>query len=561
MFSPNVQLCTFVLQTKKRTSVVKNILQIVLITLISISCIAQKSKNKPATLPKPKLVVGIVVDQMRYDYLYKFYDKYSEGGLKRLMNDGFNCRNNHYHYASTVTGPGHAHIFNGSVPAISGIVGNEFYDKQLKTTRYVVQDDTRKVIGNGNAQSGNMSPENMKVTSITDQLRIASQFKSKVIGVAIKDRGAILPAGHTGTAYWLDNRSGNWLTSDYYMNALPQWVNEFNDQKLAEKYLQQTWEPLLPLAQYTETEDDDQPYENTISGESKAVFPHAVKMSSLASTPWGNTFTLDFAMAALKAEKLGKGQETDFLCVSFSSPDYAGHAFGPQSKEIEDIYLRLDLDFKKMLETLDKEVGVGNYTVFLSADHGVAEIPVYLKKHNVPAGFFVGNELVKMAEGILKAKFGSEGWIINSDNYQLYLDMEKVKTAGLKVDDLVLALREAMALENGIYNVVNLINIEQENIPEYYKEKLRNIYNPKRSGEIMVLFEPAWFQGYLKGTTHGTMYAYDTHVPLLFYGWGIQKGETTATTHIADIAPTIAQLLHILEPNGSVGTPIGKALK
>ena len=279
----------------------------------------------------PKLVVGIVVDQMRYEYLYRFQEKYGDEGFKRLMKEGFNCKNNQYHYASTVTGPGHAHVYTGSVPAVSGIVGNDWFDKVGKAREYVVSDTSVSTIGDGSPSAGKMSPENMKVTTMTDQLRIATQFKSKVVGVAIKDRGAILPAGHTGSAYWFDSSTGNWISSTHYGTSLPKWLTKFNNKNVAQSYATKTWKTLLPIESYTESEEDDQPYENRISREKKAVFPHKITLGSLAATPWGNTLTLDVALEALKKEKLGKGEVTDFLAISFSSPDYAGQAFGPQS--------------------------------------------------------------------------------------------------------------------------------------------------------------------------------------------------------------------------------------
>ncbi len=527
-----------------------------LLFLIGFNVLAQQPAPN-----KPKLVVGIVVDQMRYDYLYRFYDKYKAGGLKRLMTQGYNCRNHHYHYASTVTGPGHAHIFNGSVPAISGIVGNEWYDKTIGKTIYVVSDSTVNVVGEGSATAGKMSPRNMNVTSITDQLRIASQFKSKVIGRAFKDRGAILPAGHTGSAYWYDAGSGNWITSSYYTNELPVWVKNFNMKKLPQSYVAQTWNTLYPIETYTETEADDQPYEATISGETKAVFPHKVTMGSLAQTPFGNELTKEFALAALDAENLGQGAYTDFLTVSFSTPDYTGHAMGPQSKEIEDVYLRFDKNIEEILNKLDQKLGKGNYSVFLSADHGVAEIPAFLTKSKVPSGLFLGGELEKKAEAILNTRFGEGKYIISGDNYQFYMNLPLLKQKNISVDDVTLALKPELSKEAGIYNVINLQDGNYNAIPEYYRTKLNNLYNPKRSGEIMVLVEPAWLTGYTKGTTHGTMYAYDTHIPFLLFGWGISKGETTSPTYISDIAPTIAALLKILEPNGSTGKPVSAALK
>lgn len=517
----------------------------------------QKKNNKIAPLPEnPKLVIGIVVDQMRYDFLYRFSEKYSDGGFKRLMNEGFNCRNNQYHYATTVTGPGHAHVYSGSVPSVSGIVGNDWYDRSTGKTMYVAADSTVKLVGEGNEATGRMSPRNMLVTTITDQLRLSNEFQSKVIGVSIKDRGAILPAGHTGKAYWYESKNGNFVSSTYYHTELPTWVNEFNNQKLAQKYANLGWSPLYDIATYTETEADEQPYENNISGEKTPVFPHKVTASGLAMSPYGNTIVSDFAKKAIEAEALGKGNATDFLAISYSTPDYVGHSFGPHSKEIEDIYLRLDLEIKDLLTHLDATVGKNQYVVFLTADHGVADIPAYSKKNNIPAGFFTGNEIQNEVSKQLTTAFGEGKWLLSEDNYQLYLNHDLLKTRNLTTKDVLNVLRPAFLKMEGIYDIFDWQDIQQKAIPAIYKEKLVAMYNPKRSGDLMILPEPAWFIGYTKGTTHGTMWAYDTHVPLLWYGWKIPKGETVEPTYIADIAPTLAILLKILEPNGCVGKPI-----
>jgi Type I phosphodiesterase / nucleotide pyrophosphatase len=522
---------------------------------ISLSLAAQKKKT--VQFPdKPKLVVGIIVDQMRYDFLYRYYDKYGSGGLKRLMNDGFNCKNNQYHYASTVTGPGHCHVYTGSVPAVSGIVGNEWYDKYNNRTVYVTEDSTVSIVGEGGAAAGKMSPKNMLVTTITDQLRLSNEYKSKVIGIAFKDRGSILPAGHTGTAYWFDTKNGNWITSTYYMKDLPQWVKDFNAQKLPQQYISNTWNTLLPIEQYTESEPDDQPYEVQISGEPKAIFPHKITMGSLAQTPYGSTLTKEFTLAALRNEQLGKGAYTDFLAVSFSSPDYTGHAFGPRSVEVEDVYLKFDKDIEDLLNNLDKEVGKNNYMVFLTADHGVAEIPAYLKKNKVPAGVHAGGELRKRIDETINKAFGDGKWIMAQDNYQLYLNQDLLKTKNVSVKDIYEKLKPELVKMEGVYNVVNLHDLSTYLLPNKHAELVKNMYNPKRSGDLMILVEPAWFSGTIKGTTHGTMWNYDTHVPLLWYGWKIPKGETDQPTFIADIAPTLAGLLNILEPNGSIGKPI-----
>lgn len=533
---------------------------IILLGIFEIGCTTNAPKQAAAVVAtppqRPKLVVGIVVDQMRYDYLYRFYDRYGEGGIKRLMNEGFNCRNNHYHYATTVTGPGHAHIYNGSVPAVSGIIGNDWHDRNNGQEMYVAGDSTVTIVGEGTPSAGKMSPKNMLVTSITDQLRLSNEFQSKVVGVAIKDRGAILPAGHTGDAYWYDSRSGNWITSTFYKNELPKWVSDFNKLKLPESYTKEIWTPLYDINSYAETEDDNQPYEASISGATKAVFPHKVTMGSIAQTPYGNYLTRDFAIATIEGENLGKGNATDFLAVSFSAPDYAGHAFGPHSKEIEDIYLRFDKDIELMLDYLDANIGEGEYTVFLTADHGVADIPAFTKKHKIASGLFTGNEIRGLVDKTLMAKFGEGKWVESFDNYQMYLNHDLMATKKVTTEDIYKTLRPVLVRQEGIYDLLNLTDLANVTIPTFYKEKVINMYNPKRSGDLMTLVEPSWFVGYTKGTTHGTMWAYDTHVPLLWYGWGIKKGETVENTYISDIAPSLAMLLKILEPNGCVGTPI-----
>jgi predicted AlkP superfamily pyrophosphatase or phosphodiesterase len=309
---------------------------------------AAKSSSATTSLARPKLVVGIVVDQMRYDYLYRYYDQYTEGGFKRMMNEGFNCRNNHYPYALTVTAAGHASVYTGSVPAINGVVGNEWFDVIAKQEVYCVEDSTVKTVGSSNTSVGKMSPKNLLTSTVTDQLRIATNFRSKTIGVAIKDRGSILPAGHTANAaYWFDSKTGNWVTSTYYMDDLPQWAKDYNAKKMPSVYLQKGWDLLLPADSYTQSSPDDVPWEGRLPGAKKPVFPYELAgfagdaFGVVTDTPWGNTITKEMAIEAVKGERLGKGKDTDFLAISFSSTDKIGHRVGPNSMEQQDDFLRL----------------------------------------------------------------------------------------------------------------------------------------------------------------------------------------------------------------------------
>ena len=547
------------------------ILSFILLLFVTISLSAQKKKKSSTENPfpeQPKLVVGIVVDQMRYDFLYRYYDKYSPDGFKRLMNEGFNCRNNHYDYAPTVTAAGHAAIFTGSIPAINGMIGNEWFNQKTGKSVYCVEDSSVRTVGS-DSKAGYMSPKNLLVSTITDQLKIANNFQSKTIGIALKDRGSILPAGHTANAaYWFDSKNGAWITSTFYMNDLPQWVNNFNALKMPQKYMAEGWKTLLPIEQYTESVADDQPYESKLSGEKASTFPHELAAQSgvnllevIRTTPFGNTLTKDFALAAIKNENLGKSLKTDFLTVSFSSPDYVGHAFGPNSIEIEDTYLRLDRDIAEMLTSLDNSLGKGNYLVFLSADHGVADVPGFSQSQRIPAGVYDGGLSMKDIKSALKTAFGDGEFIRAEDNSQLYLNENVMKEKKISYAQIYEIVRQTLLKRDDVADVVDLHNLANSTLPDYQLKFVKNGLNPRRSGDIMIVLNPSWFAGRKQGTTHGSLYRYDTHVPLLFYGWKVKQGETTLKTNISDIAPTVADFLNILEPNGSVGNVISGVKK
>ncbi|CAG5005834.1 Alkaline phosphatase PafA [Dyadobacter sp. CECT 9275] len=530
---------------------------------------AKKTVPQSSALARPKLVVGIVVDQMRYDYLYRYYDKYKEGGLKRLMNEGFNCRNNHYHYALTVTAAGHSAVYTGSLPAINGIVGNDWYDKAKGQNVYCTDDHSVATVGSSNVSVGKMSPRNLLVTTVTDQLRIATNFRSKTIGVAIKDRASILPAGHAASgAYWFDSKTGNFVTSTYYMQDLPQWVKDYNAKKMPAAYLTKGWNLLLPLDKYTQSTKDDEPWEAKLPGVQKPVFPYELAGTSgdaygvVTSTPWGNTMTKDMAIAAIKGENLGKGGDTDFLAVSFSTPDRIGHAFGPNSVEQEDNYLKLDMEFADFFSFLDTWAGNGNYTVFLTADHGAMDVPAFWQEHHLPAGLMHPTTLTRTIVKAINDAYGEGEYVLSFENYQLYLNNKLLAEKKIKVEDVYNVVKEALVPVQGVADVINLKDMGRAPLNTYQLEMFKNNINAKRSGDIQIIVQPGWFaSSYDTGTDHGTPYNYDTHVPFILYGWGVNKGETLRRTTIADIAPTISALLHILPPSGNVGNPVPEALK
>jgi predicted AlkP superfamily pyrophosphatase or phosphodiesterase len=512
---------------------------------------------------KPKLVVGIVVDQMRQEYLYRFADRYSQGGFKRLIKDGFMMKNGHYNYIPTYTGPGHASVYTGTTPATHGIIGNDWYVRSIDNMLYCAGDSTVTNIA-GSSDNGNVSPRNLLVTTITDELRIASQNRSKVVGVAMKDRGAALPAGHLGDAYWYDTNTGDFMTSTYYKNELPKWAADFNAKKMPDSYLNQTWNTLYPIETYTQSMVDDNAFEGKFSGKDSPTFPYNLKelretngrYGIMPAVPYGNSLTLDFALAALEGEKLGMGDETDFLALSFSSTDYVGHRFGPQSKEIEDTYLRLDQDIERLLNYLDKTYSKDQYVVFLSADHAVAEVATHMVSQNVPGGnlktSMVGTELLNY----ISAKYGEGDWIKNSSNLQVFLNQELIAEKKINQEELENEIAHFLLKFEGVKEVYTGTAMRTREFTEGRAHSLQMGYNHKSSGDILLILEPGWLTGGATGTSHGTGYTYDTHVPILFYGWHVPKGESSRYATITDIAPTLSMMLDIKLPSGATGQPL-----
>lgn len=516
-----------------------------------------------STQEKPKLIVGIVVDQMRQDYLYKFADRYSEGGFKRLMNEGFMMKNGHYNYIPTYTGPGHASIYTGTTPATHGIIGNNWYVRSLNKSIYCAEDSTVTNVG-GTPSSGQISPRNLLTTTITDELRFATNKRSKVVGVAIKDRGASFPAGHLGDAYWYDSENGDFMTSTFYYDTLPKWVLDFNAKKLPDSYLSKAWEPHYPIETYKQSIDDNNAFEVPFIGKDTPTFPY--KLDSLrenndnygliAATPFGNNLTLDFAYAAIEGEQLGLRGETDFLAVSFSSPDYIGHRFGPASKEVEDTYLRLDLEMEKFLNYLDQTYGKGEYLIFLSSDHGVAEIATHMVSENVPAGNLNVSYISGQLKGYTQQKYGVGEWIANFSNDQIFLNTELAREKGVKISDMEEDIAKFLLKFDGIKEVYTSTAMRNSAFTQDRSALLQMGYNHKSSGELLMILEPGWLTGGGRGTSHGTGFSYDTNVPILFFGWGVKQGSSSRYASITDIAPTLSMMLDIRLPNGSNGSPI-----
>ena len=542
--------------------------------------------GQPSEQSKPKLVVGITVDQMRADYLTRFgawgddasNASFGEGGFRRMVNEGFACRDHHFGYAPTYTGPGHASIYTGTTPAVHGILANDWFDRESGTSVYCASDASVQGVHGGGVDSsgtvlgsaGQMSPHRMLSTTLGDELKMATGGQAKVIGVSMKDRGAILPAGHAADgAFWFQGQNlGQFVTSTYYGNALPPWVAELNASGKAEALMAEGWDRLYDESMYGQCLPDNNPYEGSFRGELKPTFPYdlmALREQNggydlLKGTPGGNTLIVDFALAAIDGEGLGEDDVTDLLALSFSATDYVGHRVGPHAQETMDMYLRLDLELKRLFDALDEMVGAGNWTAFLSADHGGANVPSHAASMRMPTDYWQPGNLMDALELQLRARYGDttddEPWILRHSNDQIFLNHPLIDRRGLDRNAMARHAANFCATAEGLNKAIAACDAPSMAANDPVIARLVRGHRPGHSGDVFLVPQPGWIDYSRTGTTHGSAFPHDTHVPALFLGAGVPHGETFDRTYIRDLAPTMAQIMESPYPNGTTGEPI-----
>ncbi len=517
---------------------------------------------------KPKLVIGIVIDQMRYDYLIKFRNNFTKGGFLKLMNEGIFLKNVHFNYIPTYTAPGHASIYTGTTPRFHQIIANEWYDKKQKKNIYCVSTESVMSVGTNN-DNGKMSPANLLASTITDELKLLNKDKSKVISISIKDRSAILPGGHLcDAAYWWDEATGNFISSSFYMHQLPQWVVNFNNQRLALQYLQKNWDLLISKEKYVSFLPDSNQYEKSILNKYAPKFPYDFseymrneKVSILKYTPYGNSIVIDFAKECIINEKLGKNKMTDFLCMSFSSTDYIGHLYGTEALELEDAYYRLDRDLNNFISFLDKNVGKDNYLIFLTADHAAALNTQYLKDNKFNVNYFSEDKLKNDLKTYLFRKYNDSTLIAEIINEQIFLNHDKINILKINEDILKRDIQKFCYQYDEVAEVYLSEDLVKSDIKDFSLYGLvANGFSPAKSGDIVLILHPGNMDYSDKGTTHGSAYNYDTHVPLIFYGFRNRHIESHQFYRITQIAPTLSFLLNINIPNACFDVPIDEVL-
>lgn len=509
----------------------------------------------------PKLIITMVVDQMRYDYIHRYWDKYGEDGIRKLVGSGTFCKNASYNYLINETAVGHSTIATGALPSNHGIISNNWYNNLRDEVIYCVGDEKVNTVG-GRYESGRFSPQHLLASTIGDEIHLASNFRSKVIGLALDNSAAILSAGHSADyAFWYDNETGNWISSSYYADSLPSWVNEFNEKMIPESYLTRSWETLLPLAEYTESGSDTSIFEVGLKG--RSVFPYELDelsrlkrkqrdYSLLKYTPFGNVLTRDFATAIVMNEELGQDEYTDYLAIGFSANEYIGKYFGSNSVEIQDAMLRLDQEIAHFLDFLDQYVGTSNTLIILTSDHGLAYSPSYLSANKIPSGDFNPYSSLSLLGSYLNAIYGKGDWVRYYYGQQIYLNHELIETAGISFQEIQEYAAQFLIQFEGVSNAVTSYTLQTSDFSEGIFHKMQNGYHQKRSGDVIINLAPGWTEK-INGDSYHSSYLGDNHVPLIWYGWKIKRSTLTRPVKMIDIAPTISYFLDIARPNVSTG--------
>ena len=539
----------------------------VLLLLFGMNIYAQDSRT---SFEKPRLIVGIVIEQMRSDYIARFWDKFSEGGFKRLIHEGAWCRNASYNYFHTQTAVGYATIYTGSMPSTHGIVGDEWYDRVNGKLTQAVNDESVKTVG-GSYDAGRFSPRNMLGTTIGDEIKLSNFRQSKVFGVSLDPVSAILSAGHLANgAFWFDDETGSWITSSYYMQNLPNWLIEENKKKLADLYLTKTWDTTFPLQQYTNSLTDENPYEMGIEG--RIVFPYVLsdlargksistRYRLLKQTPFGNSLTKDMAIAVMVNENMGKDEFTDLLTISFVATEYIGNAFGPLSIEVEDAFLKLDKDLEHFLQFIDDFVGKQNTLIFVTSNHGAAQTPAYLADSKAPVGTFNHNSALALLRSYLNALYGSGEWIKGYYGQQLYLNSDLIEKSKLKLDDFQNTVAQFLIQFTGVSHTLTATALQNNQFTEGYRNKMQNNYFQRRSGDVFINLYPGWVERNWRVTSHNSAYSYDAQVPLIWYGWKVKHETISRPVDMTDVAPTISSMINIIVPNGATGKVIDELVR
>lgn len=529
---------------------------------------AQLNRSIPSE--KPKLIVQLVVSQMRFDYISRYWDKFGDNGFKLLVNEGTYCRNARYNYLLTQAYPGLATIATGANPSVHGIIADKWFNRNTGNEVEATADDKVNTVG-GSFFSGKYSAKNLVTSTFGDELKL-NNANSKVVSIALDAGSAILLGGHSANGmYWFDTEKGLWVSSSYYTDALPAWVDTFNSKGFAKLYTDREWKALQPIQKYEEADTAA-----VKSVEKKISLAEKLKgmmdgiigkpqpktdFKVLLENPYGNLLTKDLAIAAVVGENLGADEHPDLLCITFSANRFIGGKFGPHSIEMEDTYLRLDRELAHFLEFINSTVGKENCLFILTSDQGVASTPDYLEKSKIPGGYFDPKKAMILLGSYLNALYGQGNWITGYHDKQIYLNRKLIEDSNLNLADFQQKVADFMLEFSGVSNSTTAHNLQNGNFANGIMVKFQNSYNQRRSGDVIINLEPGWVERNGKVTSANSPYDYDSHVPLIFYGWKAKRKSVLNPVYINDLAPTLSILLGITWPNGATGTPIKEMIE
>ncbi|MCD4793344.1 MAG: alkaline phosphatase family protein [Bacteroidales bacterium] len=539
----------------------------IIIIFISLTLFTVFASGQKKTAPeKPKLIVSIFVEGMRYDYLYKYWDYFTKGGFKALVSEGMFYKNAEYNYLYTKSSSAYATFVTGANPSQHGIVNDYRYLRLSNKKEYCIYDKNSKPLGSSD-YNDKSSPASLLASTFSDELRLSNYKQSKVISISPKDYAAVLPAGHLGNAaYWLDKETGNWMSSSYYFSELPEWVNRFNNKKFPDIYLSKIWNTYLPVEKYDKSLADNNSFETGYLG-GHTTFPYdlieikadAETYDILNYTPFGNTYTKDFAVSAIVNEELGSDKYCDYLNVSFTANYNITKKFSIRSVEIADAYIRLDRDIEHFLNFINDYVGIENTVIILSSDRGSTDSPKLLKSINMPGGYFKDKNAETLLQSFLRAIYHTDNLIEYFDGSYLYLNRNKIEDENFDLNEIQRKISDFLVNFTGVANSVTSADLESRNYTSGMLMRAQNSYHKKRSGDISVILEPGYIPGSDKN--YGSGYRNYTHVPLIFYGWKIKAGESYEPVSMTDVAPTLARFLQIAYPNASTGKVLKELLK
>lgn len=519
---------------------------------------------------QPKLIVGITVSGMRYDYLSVYWNKFGDGGFKKMGTNGANCKNARYSYLITEPSVGFASIATGSRPSEHGVVSDFWYRRLTNEVVGSLDDPDQTSVG-GSYGTGPYSPRALHSRTLSDELRVKSRFSSRSVGVSMDPQAAVLMAGHTANgAYWLDPVHASWITSTFYMDSLPLWVKEFNTKNYRDLYLDRSWETLKPIAEYEESMLDNNPYETGLKGQ--ITFPYDLKKISsngkngkdysvLMTTPWGNTYTKDMAIAAIVNEELGQRGVTDIIHIGFNATKFLARGYSTWSVETQDTYLRLDQDIAHLLSFLDELLGMENVLVYLTAENAMAVDPRYLSESRIPSGFFNYRTSISLLKSYLNAIYGRGEWVSFYYAQQIYLNHQLIEDSNLSLKEVQDQVARFMVQIEGVSNAVQSYVLQQNYFTEGVLHRIQNSYYQKRSGDVILYLTPGWVEHSNVGGSVLNEFKYDPHVPLIFYGWKINRVSIPYKVSPSDVATSVASFLELSMPDNATGNVIPGLVK